>query len=87
MPPSTAISLRSLTHDFFGLDYRLALALLCGGCESVECKGGAFLGSRGASSGSSVDRHGNSKNPYVSQYHSVLTVGNVKYVKYVQKTG
>ena len=39
------------------------------------------MGGRGASSGWSVDKRGNPKNPYGSQYRSVLTVGNVKYVQ------
>lgn len=39
------------------------------------------MGGRGASSAWSVDKRGNPKNPYGSQYHSVLTVGNVKYVQ------
>lgn len=39
------------------------------------------MGGRGASSGWSVDKRGNPKNPYGSQYHSVLTVGNVRYVQ------
>ena len=38
------------------------------------------MGGRGASSGWSVDRNGNPKNPYGSQYHSSLTAGNVKFV-------
>ena len=38
------------------------------------------MGGRGASSGWSVDKRGDPKNPYGSQYHSVLTVGNIKFV-------
>ena len=38
------------------------------------------MGGRGASSGWSKDKHGNPKNPYGSQYRSVLTAGNVKFV-------
>ncbi len=38
------------------------------------------MGGRGASSGWSVGRNGNPKNPYGSQYHSSLTAGNVKFV-------
>lgn len=38
------------------------------------------MGGRGASSGWSVERNGNPKNSYGSQYHSSLTAGNVKFV-------
>lgn len=38
------------------------------------------MGGRGASSGWSIDKYGNPKNPYGSQYHALLTVGNIKFV-------
>ena len=41
---------------------------------------GISLGGRGASSGWSVDKNGNPKNPYGSQYHALLTVGIIKFV-------
>lgn len=41
---------------------------------------GISLGGRGASSGWSVDKNGNPKNLYGSQYHALLTVGNIKFV-------
>lgn len=39
------------------------------------------MGGRGSSSGMSVDKHGNPKNPYGSQYHTLLQSGNIKFVK------
>ena len=38
------------------------------------------MGGRGSSSGFSVDKHGNPKNIYGSQYHTVLESGNIKFV-------
>lgn len=38
------------------------------------------MGGRGASSGISVDKYGNPKNKYGSQYHTVLESGNIKFV-------
>ena len=38
------------------------------------------MGGRGASSGISIDKHGNPKNKYGSQYHTVLENGNIKFV-------
>lgn len=42
--------------------------------------GGTRLGGRGASGGWGVGRYGNPKNPYGSQCHALLTVGNIKFV-------
>lgn len=38
------------------------------------------MGGRGAAGGYSVDKHGNPKNPYGSQYHTILKSGNIKFV-------
>ena len=38
------------------------------------------MGGRGAAGGYSVDKNGNPKNPYGSQYHTLLKSGNVKFV-------
>lgn len=38
------------------------------------------MGGRGASSGYSRDKEGNPKNPYGSQYHTLLTDGNIKFI-------
>ena len=38
------------------------------------------MGGRGSSSGMSADREGNLKNPYGSQYHTVLEYENIKFV-------
>lgn len=38
------------------------------------------MGGRGSSSGMSVDKHGNPKNKYGTQYYTVLESGNIKFV-------
>lgn len=38
------------------------------------------MGGRGSSSGMSVDKNGNPKAPYGSQYHALLEVENIKFV-------
>ena len=38
------------------------------------------MGGRGSSSGWSVDKHGNQKNKYGTQYHTILESGNIKFV-------
>lgn len=39
------------------------------------------MGGRGASSGFSVDKRGRLKNPYGSQYHTLMQSGNIKFVE------
>lgn len=39
------------------------------------------MGGRGSSSGYSVDKHGNKKNPYGSQYKTLFQSGNIKFVQ------
>lgn len=39
------------------------------------------MGGRGASSGFSIDKNGNLKNKYGTQYHTVLQSGNIKFVQ------
>ena len=39
------------------------------------------MGGRGAAGGYSVDKSGNPKNPYGSQYHTLLKSGNIKFVE------
>ena len=38
------------------------------------------MGGRGSSSGMSIDKSGNPKNKYGSQYHAILTSGNIKFI-------
>ena len=38
------------------------------------------MGGRGAAGGYSVDKNGKPKNPYGSQYHTLLESGNIKFV-------
>lgn len=44
------------------------------------------MGGRGSSSGMSIDKSGNSKNRYGSQYHTILTSGNIKFVRKNMRT-
>ena len=39
------------------------------------------MGGRGAAGGYSIDENGNIKNPYGSQYHTLLKRGNIKFVQ------
>lgn len=39
------------------------------------------MGGRGSSSGMSKDKHGNPKNPYGTQYHTLFQSGNIKFVQ------
>lgn len=39
------------------------------------------MGGRGASFGHSIDKNGNPKNKYGTQYHTVLEVDNIKFVQ------
>ena len=39
------------------------------------------MGGRGAASGMSVDKHGNPKYPYGTEYKTVLQQGNIKFVQ------
>ena len=43
------------------------------------------MGGRGAASGMSVDKHGNPKNKYGTQYNTLLKVGNIKFVSKVSR--
>lgn len=38
------------------------------------------MGGRGAASGMSVDKHGNPKNPYGTEYRTIYRSGNIKFV-------
>lgn len=44
------------------------------------------MGGRGSSSGFSVDKNGNAKNKYGSQYHTVLESENIKFVSKNNRT-
>ena len=44
------------------------------------------MGGRGASSGFSVDKNGNPRNTYGSQYKTIFQDGNIKFVKKNQRT-
>ena len=44
------------------------------------------MGGRGASSGCSVDKNGNPRNTYGSQYKTIFQDGNIKFVKKNQRT-
>lgn len=43
------------------------------------------MGGRGAASGMSVDKHGNPKNKYGTQYNTLLKAGNIKFVSKVSR--